>query len=239
MQGGSHSGGGGIDGGGSGSGVATDALREELEEPWWNVTDRGVASPWLHEEPAEPYGWEIQNRLYAAKKAASGKYGLFPALDDANSASGPSSPRPGSQDVPYEQGPGRGRPLSTNLSPKNGYEDEDEAEAGARERGAHDEAQERGKHIMVQIKGRLGDDALYAQFKREARMHLVAVRSGASSSPTAEQRAAALSGLRSLHTLFMSTKPPALVPMAAELVSHLPSAFHTEWGELLMQQGGA
>ena len=201
--GGSHSGGGGIDGGGSGSGVATDALREELEEPWWIVTDRGVASPWLHEEPAEPDGWEIQNRLYAAKKAASGKYGLF-ALDDANVWCGPSSPRPGSQDVPYEQGPGRGRPLSTNLSPKNGYEDEDEAEAGARERGAHDEAQERGKHIMVQIKGRLGDDALYAHFKREARMHLVSVRSGASSSPTAEQRAAALSGLRSLHTLFSS-----------------------------------
>ena len=92
---------------------------------------------------------------------------------------------------------------------------------------------------MMQIKGRLGDDALYAHFKREARMHLVCVRSGASSSPTAEQRAAALSGLRSLHTLFMSTKPPALVPMAAELVSHLPSAFHTEWCELLMQQGGA
>ena len=201
--GGSHSGGGGIDGGGSGSGVATDALREELEEPWWILTDRGVASPWLHEEPAEPAWWEFENRLYAAKKAASGKYGLF-ALDDANVWCGPSSPRPGSQDVPYEQGPGRGRPLSTNLSPKNGYEDEDEAEAGARERGAHDEAQERGKHIMVQIKGRLGDDALYAHFKREARMHLVSVRSGASSSPTAEQRAAALSGLRSLHTLFSS-----------------------------------
>ena len=237
--GGSHSGGGGIDGGGSGSGVATDALREELEEPWWNVTDRGVASPWLHEEPAEPAWWEIQNRLYAAKKAASGKYGLFPTLDDANSASGPSSPRPGSQDVPYEQGPGRGRPLSTIVWPKNGYEDEDEAEAGARERGAHDDLHERGKHIMMQIKGRLGDDALYAQFKREARMHLVCVRSGASSSPTAEQRAAALSGLRSLHTLFMSTKPPALVPMAAELVSHLPSTFHTEWCMLLIQQGGA
>ena len=61
--GGSAGGGGGIDGGGSGSGVATDALREELEEPWWNVTDRGVASPWLHEEPAEPAWWEIQNRL--------------------------------------------------------------------------------------------------------------------------------------------------------------------------------
>ena len=201
--GGSHSGGGGIDGGGSGSGVATDALREELVEPWWILTDRGVASPWLHEEPAEPAWWEIQNRLYAAKRAASGKYGLF-ALDDANVWCGPSSPRPGSQDVPYEQGPGRGRPLSTNLSPKNGYEDEDEAEAGARERGAHDEAHERGKHIMMQIKGRLGDDALYAHFKREARMHLVAVRLGASSSPTAEQRAAALSGLRSLHTLFSS-----------------------------------
>ena len=240
--GGSHSGGGGIDGGGSGSGVATDALREELEEPWWILTDRGVASPWLHEEPAEPAWWEIQNRLYAAKRAASGKYGLF-ALDDANvwcgPSSRPSSPRPGSQDVPYEQGPGRGRPLSTIVWPKNGYEDEDEAEAGARERGAHDELHERGKHIMMQIKGRLGDDALYAHFKREARMHLVAVRLGASSSPTAEQRAAALSGLRSLHTLFMSIKPPALVPMAAELVSHLPSAFHTEWCMLLIQQGGA
>ena len=216
MQGvlGSHSGGGGIDGGGSGSGVATDELREELEEPWWILTDRGVASPWLHEEPAEPAWWEIQNRLYAAKRAASGKYGLF-ALDDANVWCGPSSPRPGSQDVPYEQGPGRGRPLSTIVWPKNGYEDEDEAEAGARERGAHDELHERGKRIMMQIKGRLGDDALYAQFKREARIHLVSVRLGASSSPTAEQRAAALSGLRSLHTLFMSTKPPALVPIIA------------------------
>ena len=50
MQGveGSHSGSGGIDGGGSGSGVATDELRLELVEPWWILTDRGVASPHKH-----------------------------------------------------------------------------------------------------------------------------------------------------------------------------------------------
>jgi len=114
------------------------------------------------------------------------------------------------------------------------------AGSGARERVAHDGAHERGKHLMMQIKARLGDDVLYAQFKREARAHLDAVRRGAHrSSSTAEQRAAALSGLRALHTLFMSTKPPALVPMAAELVSHLPSTFHTEWCMLLIQQGGA
>ena len=75
--GGSSGGGGGIDGGGSGSGVATDDLHEELVEPWWNVTDRGVlTADDEREELVEPW-WKTQNRLYAAKRAESGKYGLF------------------------------------------------------------------------------------------------------------------------------------------------------------------
>ena len=115
--GGSSGGGGGIDGGGSGSGVATDELREELVEPWWILTDRGVASPWLHEEPAEPAWWEFENRLYAAKKAASGKYGLF-ALDDANVWCGPSSSAPASRTCPTSKGRGEGGPFRPTFLPR-------------------------------------------------------------------------------------------------------------------------
>ena len=118
--GGSSGGGGGIDGGGSGSGVATDDLHEELVEPWWNVTDRGVlTADDEREELAEPW-WKTQNCLYAAKRAESGKYGLFALTPVGRPHEGveqrwrPVLPSPRQPRRTLQARAGRGRPLSPN-----------------------------------------------------------------------------------------------------------------------------
>ena len=95
--------------------------------------------------------------------------------------------------------------------------------------------EERGARLMKQIKAALRDDTAYSQFKRTARAALDAVRRGASRNAVEFDVDAAHVGLRTLHKLFTTTKPPALVPLVSDLEAHLPSAFQGEWRRL--QQG--
>ena len=105
----------GINNGGGGCGVPAESPHEALVEPWWS--ESGVAADDEREELVEPW-WKTENRLAAAKRGESDEWQSFAPTpvgrpredarsvnEHANSAGGPSSPLPGSQDVPFAQAP--------------------------------------------------------------------------------------------------------------------------------------